>query len=111
MIPLDIKKRGETQLQIIWDDDHQGLYEIPALRKSCPCASCRSVKRDTDTNPLAVLSSKEALPHDIAILEAEMVGRYALQFNWSDGHHEGIYSFEYLRQLCQCERCRMAEQK
>ncbi|MCG8603412.1 DUF971 domain-containing protein [bacterium] len=106
MIPLDIKKRGETHLQIIWDDDHNGLYEILSLRKSCPCASCRSVKQNSDTNPLNVLSNKEAIPHDIAILKAEMVGRYALQFNWSDGHHEGIYSFEYLRKLCQCETCR-----
>jgi DUF971 family protein len=27
------------------------------------------------------------------------VGRYALQFVWSDGHSTGIYTFEYLRQL------------
>ena len=25
------------------------------------------------------------------------VGRYALQFVWSDGHSTGIYPFEYLR--------------
>ena len=27
------------------------------------------------------------------------VGRYALQFDWSDGHDPGTYTFEYLRQL------------
>jgi DUF971 family protein len=27
------------------------------------------------------------------------VGRYALQFMWSDGHSTGIYTFEYLREL------------
>jgi len=27
------------------------------------------------------------------------VGRYALQFVWSDGHSTGIYTFEYLRAL------------
>jgi DUF971 family protein len=29
-----------------------------------------------------------------------MVGNYALQFFWDDGHHTGIYTWEYLRQLC-----------
>jgi DUF971 family protein len=27
------------------------------------------------------------------------VGRYALQFIWSDGHSTGIYTFEYRREL------------
>jgi DUF971 family protein len=30
----------------------------------------------------------------------EAVGHYALQPVWSDGHSYGIYSWEYLRQLC-----------
>jgi DUF971 family protein len=38
----------------------------------------------------------------------ELVGQYALQFEWSDGHRTGIYSFERLRQLCPCEDCTKA---
>jgi DUF971 family protein len=30
----------------------------------------------------------------------EMVGNYALQFFWDDGHHTGIYTWEYLYHLC-----------
>ena len=33
---------------------------------------------------------------------AQAVGRYAMQFNWQDGHSGGIYSWEYLRRVCQC---------
>ena len=29
----------------------------------------------------------------------EIVGGYALQLYWADGHNTGIYSFEYLRGL------------
>ena len=29
-----------------------------------------------------------------------LVGNYAIQFFWDDGHHTGIYTWEYLRQLC-----------
>jgi DUF971 family protein len=28
------------------------------------------------------------------------VGNYAIGFDWSDGHHDGIYAFEYLRDMC-----------
>jgi hypothetical protein len=36
---------------------------------------------------------------------AHAVGRYAIQFNWQDGHSGGIYSWEYLRRVCQCQEC------
>ena len=39
---------------------------------------------------------------------AHAVGRYAMQFNWLDGHSGGIYSWEYLRRHCQCQECRFA---
>ena len=29
------------------------------------------------------------------------VGYYALRPFWQDGHHAGIYSFEFLRTLCE----------
>jgi DUF971 family protein len=33
------------------------------------------------------------------------VGRYALGFDFSDGHNTGIYPFEVLRDLCRCPTC------
>ena len=39
---------------------------------------------------------------------AHAVGRYALEFSWSDGHRVGIYSWDYLRRNCQCGECRFA---
>jgi DUF971 family protein len=36
------------------------------------------------------------------------VGRYAIQFNWQDGHSGGIYSWDYLRRACQCRECTFA---
>ncbi|HIM10419.1 TPA: DUF971 domain-containing protein, partial [Candidatus Poribacteria bacterium] len=26
--------------------------------------------------------------------------RYAIRFRWNDKHNSGIYTFEYLRQIC-----------
>ncbi|MFQ5602632.1 MAG: gamma-butyrobetaine hydroxylase-like domain-containing protein [bacterium] len=105
MRPVDIQKTSENLLKIVWDDGHDGRYEIVRLRKKCPCASCRTAVSTTDANPLRILSSNEILNDDLSINEAEVVGRYAVQFSWSDGHREGIYSFDYLRELCQCDVC------
>ena len=35
--------------------------------------------------------------------DLSIVGRYALNFRWSDGHETGIYSFRYLRELCESQ--------
>jgi DUF971 family protein len=34
-----------------------------------------------------------------------LVGQYAVQFNWSDGHGSGIYPYERLLVLCPCDAC------
>lgn len=36
---------------------------------------------------------------------AEVIGNYAMRFSWGDGHQEGIYTWEHLRSLCECEIC------
>jgi DUF971 family protein len=54
---------------------------------------------------LKVLSANEIIPDNLQVKEAEIVGRYAVQFTWSDGHHEGIYAFDMLRELCECDTC------
>ncbi len=38
---------------------------------------------------------------DLSIIDLRLVGRYALTFQWSDGHQTGIYSFSFLRGLCE----------
>jgi DUF971 family protein len=38
--------------------------------------------------------------------EVSQVGNYALRFKWNDGHEAGIYSWDYLRRVCDCESCR-----
>ena len=38
---------------------------------------------------------------EILINNAEPVGLYALNFEFSDGHNSGIYSWDYLRELGQ----------
>jgi DUF971 family protein len=50
----------------------------------------------------------EDVSEDVRPVRIEPVGRYAIQFHWSDGHATGIYSFDRLRALCPCPACRGA---
>ena len=36
----------------------------------------------------------------------EAVGAYAITIEWDDGHHFGIYNWNFLRALCPCPDCR-----
>ena len=37
------------------------------------------------------------------------VGKYALRFKWNDGHEAGLYSWDYLRNVCDVESRKQSE--
>lgn len=95
--PREIMQEGDAGLKITWADGQICQYTAPGLRRACPCAQC--VNEWTGQRMLDSTSVSDTLTmSDIAI-----VGRYALNFVWSDGHETGIYSFRYLRDLCERE--------
>lgn len=98
---------GNDTLTIQWSDGHASAYPYRLLREQCPCATCTELERPRAAapNPLILLGAKPIKP-----LRAELVGRYALQIFWNDGHSTGIYSFEFLRRLCSCAECTAAKQ-
>ena len=53
----------------------------------------------------------ESISDNIEIRDISIVGRYALNFRWSDGHETGIYSFRYLRELCETQDAGSGEHK
>jgi DUF971 family protein len=48
--------------------------------------------------PKDILSLTPSRSYDIADLQ--MVGNYAVQPLWDDGHSTGIYSWDFLRRIC-----------
>lgn len=74
------------------------------LRDNCPCAGCKgeSVLFAHYTPPEPDTSA----PGRYILDAAETVGSYAIQFRWGDGHNQGLYTWDYLRSLCECEDCR-----
>ncbi len=94
---------GNDTLTIQWSDGHQSAYPYRYLREKCPCATCTELGPPAHgaPSPFPMLGVRPLKPD-----RAELVGRYALQIYWSDGHSSGIYSFEFLRSLCPCDECR-----
>ncbi|HSG49085.1 MAG TPA: DUF971 domain-containing protein [Longimicrobiales bacterium] len=82
-----------TRLRIVWADGEFSEYEPRDLRIRCPCAGC--VEEMTGRRILV----PEMVPADIHPTAIHYVGRYALQFVWSDGHSTGIYPYEFLRRI------------
>jgi len=86
-----------TRLRITWEDGHVSEYEPRALRVRCPCAGC--VDEMTGIRTLR----PDDVAADVYPLSINYVGRYALRFDWSDGHGTGIYPFDLLRRLSEEE--------
>jgi ATP-binding protein involved in chromosome partitioning len=98
--PLSVgPTEDELRLRIVWKDGHVSEFEPRFLRLACPCATCveeMSGRPRLDPSRVA---------EDVYPTAINYVGRYALQFDWSDGHHTGIYPFDQLRRICPCGEC------
>ena len=98
-----------TGVDIEWKDGHLSQYRFPYLRDACPCALCDEERAKTGREPGQAVQGKPGeLPMfkpAVKPVSAEGVGKYAIKFNWNDGHQLGIYSWKWLREICPCEDC------
>lgn len=99
--PVDLHIDRKEGLKIKWADGTASHFPLAYLRKRCPCATCRD-NREQQTPTHAGLSLT-ILPAGIEratqFADAHLVGNYALQITWADGHSTGIYDFRYLRAI------------
>lgn len=94
--PMAIDVDRAVAVTITWEDGHTSRYALPTLRMACPCAGCR-VERRADAGP--------RVPDTVSIVDVKLAGNWGMTPTWSDGHHTGIYAWEYLRAACPCEAC------
>lgn len=91
--PRQIIEETDSELRINWSDDAETQYNAADLRRACPCAGC--VNEWTGEKIL----KPDSVANDLSFTSIAIVGRYALNFHFSDGHDTGIFSFNYLRNL------------
>ena len=91
--PTQIIEESDNSVSIKWSDDSETAYAAATLRRSCPCAGCVN-----EWTGQKILDDKQ-IADDLSFSHISIVGRYALNFHFSDGHDTGIFSFDYLRKL------------
>lgn len=99
--PTDLRLDRREGLTIVWADGRTSRYSLALLRKACPCATCRTEREAP--KPKGSPLSLNILPTNIGrateFVNAGLVGKYAIQIQWADGHTTGIYDFRYLRMI------------
>lgn len=92
--------RQAGNLAIEWSSGETCNYPLSHVREACPCVECRGGHHNMGMSKapdnLLVLTPVRSY----GIEEAQIVGNYALQLTWDDGHNSGIYTWEYLYHLC-----------
>ena len=89
-----------SDLVIVWSDGANQRIKIRELRDKCPCANCREKRQAPPPAAdgslgLPVISLAEAAP--LTIAEMQPVGNYAYSIRFSDGHANGIFTFDFLQ--------------
>ena len=93
--------RAAGTLSVAWADGHATTYDTLTLRWLCPCAYCRGeagMPGWLDTNPTLT-------PDQTRLVDVALVGTYAIQVTWGDGHATGYHTFVLLREMCPCDAC------
>jgi DUF971 family protein len=119
-IPIDPRKKASNVkihvssgagVDITWADGHESHYDFAYLREECPCATCNDERGKKEAFGAAAPASSAVLPMfkpKPRAQSATVMGNYAVQIRFSDGHSTGIYSYDQLRSICPCAECAKA---
>jgi len=101
MKPTLIKQVTSLEIQMKWDDAHETVFSTEYLRRNCPCATCVHEQEENLKTGMFSLP----LANQTQVRSMEPSGHNAVIIMWGDGHKTGIYTWDYLRQICPCEKC------
>ncbi len=95
LLPTSIQDIGD-ELAIAWNDGAETFLPLEALRRACPCAGCGG-----EPDVLGNIDRPDVTytPQSFELRGYQIVGGYAVQPTWGDGHGTGLYTFPFLRRL------------
>jgi ATP-binding protein involved in chromosome partitioning len=91
--PIGFLRRDPRTLSILWEDARRDDLDVRDLRLACQCALC------VEEMSGRKLLDPKSIRFDVSPQTITSIGNYAIQFDWSDGHNSGLYSFKDLRAL------------
>jgi len=94
MIPTNIVVHQQSKvLELAYEDGQTYRLPFELLRVVSPSAEVQGHGPGQET--------LQTGKRDVLIANLEPVGHYALKPSFSDGHDSGLYSWDYLRFLCE----------
>lgn len=88
--PLEIAlDRRAHRLVLVWENGERQPLDAAQLRRACPCAACRRLRR---------LGGQIVAPPLTELDIVQPMG-YGVQIGFNDGHARGIYPWPYLARL------------
>jgi len=101
-MPYEIVGLLRSTISFDWPDGHKTVYPARELRLRCRCAACIEEMSGRPLLDAATVSE------NVRAQRIDLVGQYAIQIGWTDGHDSGIYNFRDLRANCPCAACTAA---
>lgn len=93
--PTKIEPFSPTEMSMSWNNGGQYVVPYVEIRYYCPCAGCV----DEHTGERTI--QKSSINPDLRATDVQLIGRYAIQISWSDGHNTGMYHYDRLFELCE----------
>lgn len=100
LAPSNIQQIGR-ELAVQWNDNREDYFELEFLRRACPCAACGG---EPDVMGNIARPDVRYTAESFVLTGFNVIGGYALQPSWRDGHNTGLYSFQYLRRLSRSQK-------
>ena len=97
MAPTKVELVGNA-LAILWKDGSESIVPLEKMRRACPCAACGG---EPDVMGKVIRPEVHYKDSSFVLRGWNLVGGYALQPTWADGHSSGLYSFTLLRKLAE----------
>jgi DUF971 family protein len=109
--PEHIAISKSTGIKIDWRDGHHSDYSLAYLRDECPCATCTGAHgTEPQKTSYSAVNPFQMYKPALRMESVEPVGSYAVRIFWNDKHSSGIYSFDHLRKICPCEKCKSSRE-
>ena len=96
MIAPQIIQAISEEIAIRWNDGSESYYPMELLRANSPSAENRG---ESDLLGNRIGGSDRTDFTGVRVTGWEIIGGYAVQFSFSDGHNTGLFSYELLKEL------------
>lgn len=95
--PTNIQVIG-NEIAFKWNDGTESYLVLEFLRRACPCAGCGG---EPDVMGQVIRPTVSYTDASFRLKSYQLIGGYAFQPTWEDGHCTGLYTFDYLKRLAQ----------